>query len=189
MKWVSVLAAAACATGALAQRGGGSGTKIDIDVEIVIDIDPNATTTTTTTSHEIVLVPEVLVAPSPFPAPSPNADLDDAFPILPAPHAFSPAPGPERSIDRCDDTSGCQGQSCDVYDSTTCAVLEKNFGCDCSGCDCALDKDGTALTPSPAPLFDVEKSGDCPATCVNEGASCDYWEFNTCDFLESSKGR
>ena len=31
-------------------------------------------------------------------------------------------------------------------------------------------------------------SNSCTEDCVTAGASCDYWEFNTCSFLESTKG-
>ena len=37
----------------------------------------------------------------------------------------------------------CQGKSCDYWTSEeqyTCAVMEKDYGCSCSGCKCALDK-------------------------------------------------
>jgi hypothetical protein len=85
------------------------------------------------------------------------------------------------------------------FPDTSCTVLEQSFGCNCDGCRCMLDSQRDAA-PAPAPeMEDHLNPGDvhdkppvlstqCTADCVSTGTSCDYWEFNTCSFLETSKG-
>lgn len=149
-------------------------------------VNASATTTTTTTSHTIHYVAPQLQdypSPSPFPAPSPDGTTVTP-PILPAPAFTYPAPGPDKE---CELSDGCRGQSCDEYTDINCATLEKNFMCDCSGCQCQLDRHDLHVGPSPSPE-DALKSYSCTADCVEDGATCDFWEFNTCAFLESSRG-
>ena len=54
----------------------------------------------------------------------------------------------------------------------SCALVESQGGCDCTGCTCPLDS---------------LDSLDCPATCF--GYNCDYWKTNnpeyTCEVLAS----
>jgi len=195
MKWAAALVLAALQQGCVveAQRvdtnvdGGIKDTGVEVDATVAVD--PNATTTTTTTSHDIDLVPDRLEAPTPYPAPAPLSDTY-VLPPLPAPQAWAPHPGPGDGLfETCTYPTMCYDKSCDGYEDTTCAVLEESYGCDCSGCRCSLDrKQEEQPTPSPMADLEAEKSYACTADCVSDGASCDYWEFNTCEFLESSKG-
>ena len=66
----------------------------------------------------------------------------------------------------------CQGHTCDYWASEedyTCVVLEKDYGCNCKGCDCAVDK----------------------KVCAKEkcnGKTCDEWVElgRSCDFLRTN---
>lgn len=146
---------------------------------------------TTTTSHPIDQVPEQLKSPSPLPAPSPSQE-DGEIPPLPAPLG-GPVPGPApdgKQTTSCSAPDGCQGFSCDSYDTVPCSVLEKTYSCDCSACVCELDNTAEKH-PSPAPEPEIDgpvKSNECATGCVDDDANCDYWEFNTCEYLESSRG-
>merc|ERR1712151_1175838 len=54
----------------------------------------------------------------------------------------TPAPKTTKPKKPCKKT--CQDQSCDYWgseESYTCSQLEKEYGCDCSGCDCKVDKE------------------------------------------------
>ena len=81
--------------------------------------------------------------------------------------------------DACAET--CFGASCDHWDGGawgTCADLETNYGCDCTGCAC----DGCPQAPCDDPLFDVDEcptagDGTCDialndATCAYDGGDC-----------------
>ena len=81
--------------------------------------------------------------------------------------------------DACAET--CFGASCDQWDGGawgTCADLETNYGCDCTGCAC----DGCPQAPCDDPLFDVDEcptagDGTCDialndATCAYDGGDC-----------------
>ena len=75
----------------------------------------------------------------------------------------------------------CFSATCDHWDGGargTCADLETNYGCDCTGCVC----DGCAQAPCDDPLFDVDEcptagDGTCDialndATCAYDGGDC-----------------
>ncbi|KAK3264457.1 hypothetical protein CYMTET_26811 [Cymbomonas tetramitiformis] len=77
---------------------------------------------------------------------------------------------------RLEESSGCpatcNGYSCDEVSAArpeyTCAALEVQGGCDCSGCACPND---TPQPPLPPPPPTPSAPSGCPATC--NGYSCD----------------
>ena len=93
------------------------------------------------------------------------------------------ARGADRPGDACAET--CFGASCDHWDGGawgTCADLETNYGCDCTGCACAQRRHDNPQAPCDDPLFDVDEcptagDGTCDpelndATCAYDGGDC-----------------
>ena len=76
----------------------------------------------------------------------------------------------QRRLTECPST--CYNADCEYWvetDGDTCEILESQYGCDCSGCDC----------PGEA----------CPSTCYDY--DCEYWvekDGDTCADLESTYG-
>ena len=73
----------------------------------------------------------------------------------------------------CENT--CQGKTCDYWgleQKYTCAVVEKDYGCSCTGCKCVLDKMLKACKD-----FKYKGDGNCDdgnnnAGCLFDGGQC-----------------
>merc|ERR1711937_908660 len=72
-------------------------------------------------------------------------------------------------------TSSCQGKTCDYWsgeEDYTCAFLEKDYGCSCTGCKCALD-----VMLKSCEHFKYRGDGNCDdgnnnAGCLFDGGDC-----------------
>ena len=79
----------------------------------------------------------------------------------------------------------CEGQTCDYWSSEedfTCATVEKDYGCDCTGCKCPLDKMLKACKD-----FKYKGDGNCDdgnnnADCLFDGGQC--WDRMTGDIRQ-----
>lgn len=118
-----------------------------VKIDATAAYDPNATTST----PDIRLAPEKLIYPSPHPGPSPTINENEMI-SLPSPMYIGPGPGPF-AASACVNHQGCNGKTCDDFISEPCSSLEKNFGCDCSGCKCFSFENDEFPTPSPVEVL------------------------------------
>ncbi|KAK3254481.1 hypothetical protein CYMTET_36303 [Cymbomonas tetramitiformis] len=88
--------------------------------------------------------------------------------------------------------STCYDKTCEAWletqDNLTCANLETDYGCDCSGC-ALCESDTNATSDSNITVSNNSATG-CASTCLEE--TCDVWmgtyDYLTCEDLQSDYG-